>query len=101
MLLLVKIYKTEFVVVVLWNINLFILAVISGNFNRLEIDTRNQIETLNHKDKLVIVINKTDPEIMKQIVIFMYTGKCELNEGNGKLSTNKISQGNRFYFLFF
>lgn len=61
------------------------LAVISGNFNRLETNTRNQLETLTHKDKLVIVINKTDPEIMKQVVVFLYTAKCDLNEGNGKL----------------
>ena len=58
---------------------------ISGNFNRLETNTRNQLETLTHKDKLVIVINKTDPEIMKQVVVFLYTAKCDLNEGNGKL----------------
>lgn len=63
---------------------------ISGNFNRLETSARSQLETLTHKDKLVIVINKTDPEIMKQIVVFMYTGKCELNESNGKLPTNEI-----------
>lgn len=43
------------------------------------------METLNHKDKLVIVINKTDPETMKQVVIFMYTAKCDLNESNGKI----------------
>ena len=42
------------------------------------------METLTEKEKLVIVIDKTDPEIMKQVVVFMYTGKCELNEGNGK-----------------
>ncbi|UJR09021.1 hypothetical protein I4U23_013270 [Adineta vaga] len=57
-------------------------AVISGNFNRLETSKRDQLETLTHKDKLVIVINKTDPEIMKQVVVFMYTAKCDLNEGN-------------------
>jgi hypothetical protein len=57
-------------------------AVVSGNINRLEPSARNQLEILTHKDKLVIVINKTDPETMKQVVIFMYTAKCELNEGN-------------------
>jgi hypothetical protein len=57
-------------------------AVISGNFNRLETSTRNQLETLTHKDKLVIVINKTDAETMKQVVVFMYTAKCDLSEGN-------------------
>lgn len=62
----------------------YFLAVISGNFNRLETNTRNQLETLTHKDKLVIKIDKTDPEVMKQVVVFMYTGKCDLNEGNGK-----------------
>jgi hypothetical protein len=57
-------------------------AVVSGNINRLEANARNQLETLTHKDKLVIVINKTDPETMKQVVIFMYTAKCDLNESN-------------------
>jgi hypothetical protein len=78
-----------------FNIILFIIAVISTNFNRLETNTRNQLETLTQKDKFIIVINKTEPEIMKQVVIFMYTAKCELNEGNGKFSkfqTNQISQ---------
>jgi hypothetical protein len=58
----------------------------------LETSTRDQLQTLTHKDKLVIVINKTDPEIMKQVVVFMYTAKCDLNEGNGKhkISGNKI-----------
>ena len=63
------------------------LAVISGNFNRLETNIRDQLETLTHKDKLVIKIRKTDPEIMKQVVIFMYTAKCHLNEGNGKFTS--------------
>ncbi|CAF1590154.1 unnamed protein product [Adineta ricciae] len=57
-------------------------AVISGKFNRLDSTIREQLETLTEKEKLVIVIDKTDPEIMKQVVVFMYTGKCELNEGN-------------------
>jgi hypothetical protein len=42
------------------------------------------LETLTHKDKLVIKIDKTDPETMKQVVVFMYAGKCDLNESNGK-----------------
>jgi hypothetical protein len=61
-----------------------LLAVISGNLNRLDSNSRTQIETLTDKDKLVITIDKTDPEIMKQLVIFLYTAKCELNEQNGK-----------------
>jgi hypothetical protein len=47
------------------------------------------LETLTHKDKLVIVINKTDPETMKQVVIFMYTAKCDLNESNGKVLNSR------------
>ena len=31
-----------------------------------------------------MVINKTDVETMKQVVIFMYTARCELNENNGR-----------------
>ncbi|CAF2925525.1 unnamed protein product [Rotaria sp. Silwood2] len=57
-------------------------AVISGNFNRLSLDERNRIQTMPDTDKLTIVIDKTDPEIMKHVVIFMYTGKCDLDEGN-------------------
>ncbi|CAF2097025.1 unnamed protein product [Rotaria magnacalcarata] len=57
-------------------------AVISGNFNRLPNDEREQLETMTHKDKLVININKAVPEIMKQVIIFMYTGRCELDESN-------------------
>jgi hypothetical protein len=57
--------------------------VISGNINRLDTNTRRQLETLTDKDKLVISIDKTEPDIMKQVVIFMYTAKCELNEHNG------------------
>lgn len=68
----------------LFDLLIDLLAVISGNFNRLNFETRTQLETLTHKDKLVISINKTSPEIMKQVVIFMYTAKCDINEGNGK-----------------
>ena len=32
----------------------------------------------------MIVIDKTEPEIMKQAIIFMYTGKCGLTDQNGK-----------------
>ncbi len=58
---------------------------ISGNINRLDTTTREQLQTLSEKDKLIISIDKTDPEIMKQVVIFLYTAKCELNERNGKI----------------
>jgi len=64
--------------------------VISGNINRLDKTTREQLQTLNEKDKLVISIEKTDPEVMKQVVIFLYTAKCELNERNGKNSFSLI-----------
>lgn len=57
-------------------------AVISGTYNRLDPNTREQIESTIHKDKLVISINKIDPEIMKQVVIFMYTAQCEIDESN-------------------
>ncbi len=58
---------------------------ISGNINRLDTTTRERLQTLTEKDKLIISIDKTDPEIMKQVVIFLYTAKCELNERNGKI----------------
>ncbi|CAF1087950.1 unnamed protein product [Rotaria sordida] len=57
-------------------------AVISANFNRLPMDERNRIQTMSDTEKLTIVIDKTDPEIMKEVVIFMYTGQCALDEGN-------------------
>jgi len=57
-------------------------AVVAGDYNRLTEQTRGQLETMTHKDKLVIIINKTEPEIMKQVVIFLYTAKCDLNDGN-------------------
>ncbi len=57
---------------------------ISENINRLDTTTRQQLQTLTEKDKLVISIDKTDPEIMKQVVIFLYTAKCQINERNGK-----------------
>jgi hypothetical protein len=62
-----------------------LIAVISGNINRLDTDTKDQLTTLTEKDKLVISIGRTDPEIMKQVIIFMYTSKCDLNERNGKI----------------
>ncbi|CAF0966416.1 unnamed protein product [Rotaria sp. Silwood1] len=57
-------------------------AIISGTINRLGEDERNQIEVMTDKDKLILKIDKTDPEIMKHVIIFMYTGKCELDESN-------------------
>ncbi|CAF0881106.1 unnamed protein product [Adineta steineri] len=57
-------------------------AVISDNINRLDTTTRDQLKTLVEKNKLVITIDKTDAETMKQVVVFLYTSKCELNERN-------------------
>jgi hypothetical protein len=77
----------------LWNIKfyfLFFIAVISGNINRLDTSTRSQLETLTDKDRLVISIDKTEPEIMKQVVIFMYTAKCEITDHNGIYLFNNL-----------
>ena len=63
------------------------LAVLAGNGNRLQSETRQSLETSMEKDKLVIQIDKTDPEVMKEVIIFMYTAKCDLNEHNGESST--------------
>ncbi|UJR37189.1 hypothetical protein I4U23_029897 [Adineta vaga] len=57
-------------------------AVISGSVNRLDTTTREQLQTVTENNKLIISIDKTDPEIMKQLIIFLYTAKCELNERN-------------------
>ncbi|CAF1662001.1 unnamed protein product [Adineta ricciae] len=57
-------------------------AVITGNLNRLDTKTRDQLQTVTENNKLVITIEKTDPDIMKQVIIFLYTAKCELNERN-------------------
>ncbi len=62
-----------------------LIAVISDNVNRLDSNTKDQLTTLTDKDKLVISIDRTDPEIMKQVIIFLYTSKCDLNERNGKI----------------
>ena len=65
-------------------------AVISGNFNRLESNLRDRLESLTHKDKLVIKIRRTDPDTMKQVVFFMYTGRCQMNESNGTERMNQF-----------
>ncbi|CAF3871172.1 unnamed protein product [Rotaria sp. Silwood1] len=57
-------------------------AIMSGNNSKLDPDIKKELQTLHKNDKLVIFIKKTDPEIMKQVIIFMYTAKCELNERN-------------------
>ncbi|CAF3443787.1 unnamed protein product [Rotaria sp. Silwood1] len=57
-------------------------AIMSGNNSKLDPDIKKELQTLHKNDKLVIFIKKTDPEIMKQVIIFMYTAKCELNETN-------------------
>lgn len=62
------------------------IAVLAGNGNRLKSETRQSLETTMEKDKLVIMIDKTDPEVMKEVIIFMYTAKCDLDEHNGKSS---------------
>lgn len=57
-------------------------AAISQNGGPIDLELRTRLETLIHKEKLIIKIDKTEPEIMKQVVIFMYTGKCEINDSN-------------------
>ncbi|CAF1051086.1 unnamed protein product, partial [Didymodactylos carnosus] len=57
-------------------------SVLNNEYNQLDDRTRHQLETHQHNGKLVIIIKKTDPQIMKDVVIFMYTGKCELKESN-------------------
>ncbi len=49
-----------------------LIAAISDNLNRLDTNTNDQLATLTDKDKLVISIDRTDPEIMKQVIIFLY-----------------------------
>lgn len=95
MLLQVSEFQKQTLNIILFSFS--IEAVISGNFNRLEDNTRAQIETMTHKDKLVIVINRTEPEIMKQVVIFMYTAKCDLDESNGMIEFNSF--GNKLELI--
>ncbi len=47
------------------------------------------------------MINKTDPETMKQVIIFMYTAKCELSDSNGKVLNLQKNAKNKFSFLAF
>ncbi|CAF4145443.1 unnamed protein product [Rotaria sp. Silwood2] len=61
-------------------------AIMSGNNSRLDPDIKKGLETSVRNNKLEISIDKTLPEIMKQVIIFMYTAKCELNERNGTFS---------------
>ncbi|CAF3360384.1 unnamed protein product [Rotaria sp. Silwood2] len=57
-------------------------AIMSGNNSRLDPDIKKGLETSVKNNKLVISIDKTLPEIMKQVIIFMYTAKCQLDERN-------------------
>jgi hypothetical protein len=57
--------------------------VISGNHTRLQDDQRKRLEVLTDNEKLIIVIEKTEPEVMKEVIIFLYTAQCDLNEHNG------------------
>ncbi|CAF3667655.1 unnamed protein product [Rotaria sordida] len=57
-------------------------AVMSGHINRLDLDKQKELATSTKNDKLIISINKTDPETMKQVIVFLYTAKCDLNERN-------------------
>ncbi|CAF2884119.1 unnamed protein product [Rotaria sp. Silwood2] len=57
-------------------------AIMSGNYSRLDPDIKKGLKTSGKNNKLVISIDKTLPEIMKQVIIFMYTAECELNERN-------------------
>ena len=62
------------------------IAVLTRNGNGLNTETSQSLETTTENDKLVILIDKTDPETMKEVIIFMYTAKCDLDEHNGKSS---------------
>ncbi|CAF3667668.1 unnamed protein product [Rotaria sordida] len=57
-------------------------AVMSGHISRLDPNIKNELTTTTKNDKLVISIDKTDPETMKLVIIFLYTAKCDLNERN-------------------
>ncbi|CAF0773185.1 unnamed protein product [Rotaria sp. Silwood1] len=57
-------------------------AIMSGNDSRLSPDTIKELQPSEKNDKLEISITKASPEIMKQVIIFMYTTECELNETN-------------------
>ncbi|CAF1466527.1 unnamed protein product [Rotaria sordida] len=57
-------------------------AVMSGHINRLDLDKQKELATSTKNDKLIISINKTDPETMKLVIVFLYTAKCDLNERN-------------------
>ncbi|CAF2989338.1 unnamed protein product, partial [Rotaria sp. Silwood2] len=57
-------------------------AIMSGNNSRLDPDIKKGLETFVKDDKLIISIGKTSLETMKQVIIFMYTAKCQLDERN-------------------
>ncbi|CAF4480566.1 unnamed protein product [Rotaria sp. Silwood2] len=63
-------------------------AVLSGNNSQVDPKKTQGLETSIKNGKLVISISNTDPEIMKQVIIFMYTAQCELNERNGTNAFN-------------
>ncbi|CAF3476876.1 unnamed protein product [Rotaria socialis] len=56
--------------------------VISNNMNRLNGDQRKQLEINEQNGQLIITINKTDKDTMRQVVLFMYTAKCDINKHN-------------------
>lgn len=54
--------------------------VISTHINELETSRASSA----NNEKFIINIDKTHPDIMKELVVFLYTGQCDLNQENGK-----------------
>lgn len=72
------------------------LAAISGNINRDNPPARDQLTAVSKDQKIVINIDRTDAETMKHVVIFLYTGRCELNESNGKQHFRSVTTPSYF-----
>lgn len=82
------------------NFSLFLLliGVISNKMHGLTADLRNELERNEQNNIMVITIKNTDTEIMKQVVIFMYTAKCDINKRNGKIVSFYILMGLCFQY---
>ncbi|CAF1583442.1 unnamed protein product, partial [Didymodactylos carnosus] len=56
-------------------------AAIDQEYNTRDDRTKAQLETEEYGGKIKIFIRHTDPQIMKEVVIFLYTAKCDLERG--------------------
>ncbi|CAF2109188.1 unnamed protein product [Rotaria magnacalcarata] len=56
--------------------------VISTNMVRLKAGQGDQLEKSEKNGILVITVPNTDTETMKQVILFMYTARCNINEDN-------------------